>query len=301
MRDHAGSRHGLVTRPWLLGHGVTDHEIRSRTRSGRLEEIHPGVYYLDVVPPTWNTTMLAAVLAAGPSAAASHRSAGLLWDLDAIHGHMIEVTVPFSDGPDPGGAILHRSRRGVQPTVHEGIPVTTVERTLLDLAAILPGATLEKAASSAIRKGLATVDTIDQCIARYGGRGVTGTRKLRWVLRLVESDNSASIAEVSVARLIREAPIPTPVQQLKIRLRTGANAYPDFAWPDAMKIVEVDGYRFHSTPDQRDHDLERQNALLDLGYEIRRFSAREVRRNPETVIAEIVRFVSDHSVRIVGA
>ena len=65
-----------------------------------------------------------------------------------------------------------------------------------------------------------------------------------------------------------------------------------------MKIVEVDGFGSHSTPDQQEHDLERHNALLELGYEIRRFSARDVRRNPGKVINEITRFVSNHSVRV---
>lgn len=298
IRDHARSRHGLVTRPWLLINGATDHEIYHRLDAGRFEEVHPGVYYLDATPATWNTTLLASVLAAGPGAAASHRSAAALWDLDGVHGRMIEITVPFNEEPEPERVILHRSRRGVQPVIHMGIPVTSVERTLLDLAAILPVASLEKTVASAIRKQLATFESIDQCIARYGGRGVKGTRKMRRVLRLVENDDSGSISEVDVAQLIRDAPIPTPVQQMKIQLRTGANAYPDFTWPDRRRIVEVDGFGSHSTPDQQEHDLERQNALLDLGYEIRRFSAREVRRNPQKVIAEIVRFVSDRSVRV---
>ncbi len=292
IRGHAGDNHGLVTRPWLLAAGATDHEIIARLNSGRLEDLHPGVYYLDAIRATWHTSLLAAVLAAGPEAAASHRSAGVLWSLDGIYGRMIEVTVPFNDEPAPRGALLHRSRRGVDPVAHIGIPVTPVERTLLDLAALLPTPTLEKAMSSAIRKELATVDSIDVCIARFGGRGVKGTRKFRRVLRIVERDKSGSPSEIDTAQLIRDAAIPAPVQQLKIALPIGLNAYPDFTWPDRMKIVEVDGFDFHSSPEQQEHDLERQNTLLDLGYEIRRFSARDVRRNPQAVIAEITRFIS---------
>ncbi|MEA1903069.1 MAG: DUF559 domain-containing protein [Actinomycetota bacterium] len=298
IRSHARNSHGLVTRPRLLAAGATDHEIVGRLDGGRLEELHPGVYYLDATPATWKTTLLAAVLAAGPAAAASHRSAGVLWGLDGIYGRTIEVTVPFNDEPEPKAVILHRSRRGVHPVSHQGIPVTTVERTLLDLASLLPGPTLEKAVASAIRKKLATVESIDLCIARFGGRGVKGTRKLRRVLRLVERDKSGAPSEIDMAQLIRDAPIPTPVQQLKIPRPSGSNAYPDFAWPDRMKFVEVDGFDAHSSPDQQEHDLERQNELMALGWDFRRFSAREVRRNPQEVIAEIVRFVSDRSVRV---
>lgn len=301
IRGHARDRHGLVGRPWLLQNGATDHEIKRRLASGRLEELHPGVYYLDAATATWRTTLLAGVLAAGPDAAASHRSAAVLWGLDGVYGRMIEVTVPFNEEPEPHRVILHRSRRGVQPVIHAGIPVTSVERTLLDLAALLPGATLERATASATRLNVATLDSIDACIARYGGRGVKGTRKLRSVLRLVENDHSGSVSEVDVAQLIRDAPIPDPVQQLRIHLPKGRNAYPDFTWQDLLKIVEIDGFGSHSTPEQQEHDLERQNALLDLGYEIRRFSARDVRRHPQKVIAEIVRFVSNRSVRVYGA
>ena len=94
-----------------------------------------------------------------------------------------------------------------------------------------------------------------------------------------------------MSRLIRECPVPSPIQQLRIPLSEGRNAYPDFAWPDRKKIVEVDGFAAHSTPEQLRDDLARQNALMDLGWEMRRFTGRTVSRDPEIVMNEITQFV----------
>jgi len=275
-----------------LALGVTDHEISWRLVAGRLEEMHPGVYYLNSTDATWKTEVLAAVLAAGPHSVVSHRCAAVLWGLEGVIGRMIEMTVPFNDSPAPKGALVHRTRRVIECRMVEGIPVSTPERTVLDLAWSLPERTLEKVVASVIRKRLATVDSIAITIARLGGRGVRGTRKARRVLRLVECDSTGSVSEVDMSQLIRDAPIPVPIQQLRIPLPTGGNAYPDFAWPDRRRIVEVDGFDAHGTPEQLQHDLARQNQLLDMGWEIRRFTASDVRRNAATVIAEVIRFVN---------
>lgn len=292
IRRVAEERHGLITRSQLTDLGVTDHEIGWRLQSGRIEQVHSGVYYLDSVPPTWKTEVLAGVLAAGDHALASHRTAAVLWGLDAIYGRMIELTVPFTEEPEPQGVILHRTRRPNPGTAVEGIPVTPPEKNLLDLARFTPQRVLEKAARSAVHKGLTTPDQLDRAIATWGGRGVAGTRVFRRVVAFVADDLSASVSEVDLRHLVLDAPVPTPIQQLRVRLPDLSNAYPDFAWPDRMRIVEVDGFGSHGTPEQLQHDLRRQNQLMDLGWEIRRFTATEVRDHPQEVRAEIIRFVN---------
>jgi hypothetical protein len=112
------------------------------------------------------------------------------------------------------------------------------------------------------------------------------------VIRIVANDKSGSVAEIDLKEIVLGAPIPKPIQQLRIPLPNGENAYPDFAWPDRKRIVEVDGFDAHSTPEQLQHDLRRQNALMNLGWEIRRFTAREVREDPDRVRREIIAFVN---------
>jgi hypothetical protein len=295
VRVFAGQNHGLIDRPTALTLGVNDHQIGLGLAVRGWTEVHRGVYYLNVTPRTWETEIAAAVLAAGPAAAASHRAAGTLWGLDDVYP-VIEVTVPYSDTPEPIGVILHRTRRPVDTTIHKKIRLTTVERTLLDLAGLLPDRSLEKAAEAALRNRLTTITNIATCLGRYGGRGVKGTLRMRRVITALDRDLTGSPSEVDLLSLIRDAPIPQPVPQLEVSLPDGGTAYLDFAWPDRHKIVETDGIDAHASPDQREHDLRRQNMLMELGWEIRRFSARDVRRDPQRVLREVTRFVGDFSV-----
>jgi hypothetical protein len=139
---------------------------------------------------------------------------------------------------------------------------------------------------------LTTPDSIARCLAEDGGRGVRGTKKLRRTLGLADEGTMGSPAEVEAMRLMRFAPIPAPHRQFEIEFPDGTRAYPDFAWPQLAKCIEIDGFEAHGSPKALDHDLERQNQLMELGWEMRRFSARRVRRDPAGVVAEIVRFVS---------
>ncbi len=287
----AREHHGLVDRDEAIRLGGSAHVVRHRLRTGRWAELHPGVYYLNVTPVTRRTVVLAAQMAAGPEAVVSHRTAAQLHELEGVYGQTIDITVPYEESPEPEGVILHRTRRPLDAVVVDSIRTTTVERTSLDLAVMLGDRGLERVVASGVRKGLTTVEALDAHVGLRGGRGVGGTRRLRRVLRVVDGDKSGSVAEIDLGQLIRTAPVPTPVQQLRILLPDGANSYPDFSWPDRMRIVEVDGFEAHSTPEQLAHDLHRQNQLLELGWEIRRFPASKVRLQPEEVIAELTRFV----------
>lgn len=287
----AREHHGLVDRDTALRLGALPHLVRHRLETGRWAEMHPGAYYLNVTPATWQTEILAAVMAAGPEAVVSHRTAALLHGLEGIYGRPIDIVVPYRESPEPVGVIMHRSRRPLDVVRVDSIRVTTVERTILDLAAMLRDRVLERVVASALRKKLTTVERLDAHIGLRGGRGVGGTRRLRRVLRVVAGDRSGSYAEVDLGQLIRLSPVPSPIQQLQIHLPNGDNAYPDFAWPDRMRIVEVDGLEAHATPEQLESDLHRQNQLLELGWELRRFPARTVRRQSQRVIEEVTRFV----------
>lgn len=292
VRLIAGGQHGVISRAQLLRAGIHPYVVTRRIRSGRLEVVQPGVYYVDCTPATWKTQVLAAVMAAGPDAVASHRTAGVLWEMDGIFGRMIEVTVPYSESPVPEGTLLHRTRR-INPRAEvDGIPVSPPERALLDMAGRLNDRTLWKAARSAVHRGTTTVRRMDQAVGLFGGRGVGGTRRMRRVIAVVGDDESGSAAEIDLKDIVVEAPIALPIQQLQIPLQNGTNAYPDFVWPDRMRIVEVDGFGAHGSPEQLEADLVRQNQLMDLGWEIRRFTASRIREDPNWVRAEVISFVN---------
>ncbi|MFZ0015146.1 MAG: DUF559 domain-containing protein, partial [Acidimicrobiia bacterium] len=267
------------------------HLIASRLDRGLWTRLHDGVYQVDRRPPEWEDRLAAAVLACGPSAAASHRAALVVWGLDGIRGAPLEVTMPFGNLGFPEGVIVHRTRRPWDRVEARQIPVTTVERTLLDSGALLPDRAVGKALDSALRMGLTTMEGVQQTLATEGGRGVRGTRRLRRVM----SDRSYDVAtdsgaEFDILHHMKLAALPPP-ELNHVLFPRGDRRIPDFFWPDKAKAVEIDGVDAHSSADKLDDDLERQNAIMDLGIEIRRFSARRVRRDPDGVVRDIAHFL----------
>jgi very-short-patch-repair endonuclease len=139
--------------------------------------------------------------------------------------------------------------------------------------------------------GLTTDDRMYDHLVAKGGRGVKGTRRMRSVVRDRIHDKAAgSGAEFELLYHMKMAFLPRPELQYPLFPENGRRV-PDFYWPDLAKAVEVDGIDAHSSADRLDDDLVRQNGLMDLGIELRRFSARRIRREPDQVVAEISKFL----------
>jgi hypothetical protein len=289
----ADDQRQLINRSEILELGGSDGAIRWRLRKGHWVSVQPGVYQVDRRPPTWEDRLLAAVLASGGHSVVSHRAAFCLWELEGIATKVVELTVPYAHGPIPHQTIVHRTRRPVESVVREGIPVTTVERTLLDCSAMLPRFIIGKALDSAIRRGLTTVDSVYDLLVARGGRGVKGTKTLRWVIsERLHDTATGSGSEFELLYHMQMAFLPRPELQYPL-FPEGGRRVPDFYWPEKEKAVEVDGVDAHSSADKLDDDLKRQNDLLEMGIDLRRFSAREVRRNPAGVVASIRQFLED--------
>lgn len=281
----------LVTRGQVLELGIDPKTIEHEIEVGRWLSLHAGVYQVDRRPRDWDARLLAAVLACGPGAAASHRAALKVWGLEGISSAPLEVTMPFGNLGFPDTVIVHRTRRTFEVSITSDIPVTTVERTLLDCAGGLPTRVVGKALDSALRKDLTTIEAMYEGLGRDGGRGVRGTKRLRQVLAQRMYDGSTdSGAEYDLLYFMRLAGLPEPELDHELFPR-GGRRVPDFYWAGLRKAVEVDGVDAHSSADRLDDDLDRQNAIMDLGIEIRRFSARRVRRDPSDVVADIKRFL----------
>jgi very-short-patch-repair endonuclease len=287
----ASDQRYLVTRDEVLEIGGSDELLESRLGAGVWLKVHPGVYQVDRRPLDWESKLLAAVLAAGPEARASHRAALLLWGLDGIGSAPLEVTMPFGNLAFPSGAVVHRSRRATPRNECRGIPVSGPERALLECSSLVPPIIVGKALDSAIRHSITTIERLWLVLASEGGRGVKGTRRLRSVLRQRDHDTATdSGSEFELLHHMQQGLLPRP--ELGFELYPDGNRrIPDFIWPDRGKAVEVDGIDAHSSADRLDDDLRRQNQLMDLGLEIRRFSARQIRRDPKGVVEEIRRFL----------
>lgn len=294
MQARAGRQRNHLCRPDVLEAGGSDSLIRARLSSGRWRRRHAGVYCVAPAPVGWKGELQAAVLAAGPAALVSHRAALVLWGLDGLRWAPVEITVPYEHGPVPSDVVRHRTRRRMTSTFRHGIPVTTVERTLIDCGAVLPPWVVEEAFDSAVRRKLTTHALVARELKISGGRGVRGSRAVRAMLAARENVTATgSAAELAFLRVVRDAGIEAPELQVPVRLPDHTVAVVDFMWPDRRKIVEIDGLDAHGSARSLEADLDRQNQLLSLGYGLRRYSGRTVRRRPEHVAAALLRFLEE--------
>ena len=153
LEDRAEAQYGLFTLNQALASRLNRTTVYRRTRLGRYVLEHPGVFAFADLPASWERSVLAACLAAGQEAVASHRSAGRLWGLIDPSEDIVEITVPYAQRPRLRGVTVHRSTdlRVEQTTVRRRIPVTNPLRTMVDLAAVLPPEAVEDALDAGLR------------------------------------------------------------------------------------------------------------------------------------------------------
>lgn len=219
---------------------------------------------------------MAAVLSCGPGAALSHGSAGALWGVVAAQGHIDVTTGASSRCRPPGVAIHRRSLADIDRTTHDGIPVTSVVRTLLDLAIRLGPGKLERAVNEADKLDLVGPEELRASLDSYSGqKGVARLRELldRRTFRLTDSELERRFLSV-----VASAGLQTPLTRQRLN---GFRV--DFFWPDLGLVVETDGLRYHRTPAQQARDRRRDQAHTAAGLTPLRFTHAQVRHEPDYV------------------
>jgi hypothetical protein len=213
---------------------------------------------------------LAAVLACGPGAVLSHRSAAAHWGLLRTDQTRIDVTAPRGRHGAPG-IRLHRARSldAQDSTGHEGIPITTVSRTLLDLAAGARPSELERALAQAARLHLYDHRAVHATIARANGhRGAhvlarATSRTPKWTKNEWEAEFLA---------LLRQAGLPDPQTNDALDAPGHGHCEPDYHWPEHRVIVELDGFETHGTRQAFRNDRAKDAALTAAGHRVLRFT-----------------------------
>jgi very-short-patch-repair endonuclease len=281
----AGRRHGVVSREQLRGLGLSPAAIDHRVRAGRLHVIHRGVYAVGHRVLTIEGRWIAAVLAAGAGAVLSHGSAAAAWELRPIGAGAIHVTIPATPGRAlRAGIRLHRSKTLAlrHTTVHRAIPITTPVRTLIDIAAVLKGRTLEQALDRA--EQLRLVDFADLAEALAAHPTQPGSPSLQAMLcrYTAASVLTRSTLEELFLELCDDHGLPRPETNTRIE-----EVEVDFAWRDAWLIVEVDGYAHHRSPAAFERDRERDVILTVAGWQVMRFTYAQITRRSAWVAAAI--------------
>jgi very-short-patch-repair endonuclease len=280
----ATMQYGVVSRAQLLAAGISPGAIATRLNRHQLHQLHRGVYAVGHTALVPLAREMAAVLACGPGAALSHWSAAWLWRLLALASGPIDVTVPRSNRRRPG-LHVHRSR-SLAPEdtkIHRGIPVTSPARTLLDLAEVASARELERAFDEALTQRLTTRPALVALVER--SQGHRGTGKLRALVnRGEEPALTRSEAEERFLAILREAGLPTPEVNTYV-----ARHLVDFLWRECSLVVEVDGYRFHSSRSAFERDRVRDAELDAAGFRVIRVTWRQLVQEPMAVVARIAR------------
>jgi predicted transcriptional regulator of viral defense system len=269
--------------------GLTERAVQERVVAGRLHRVHYGVYAVGHVPLTREARYMAAVLACGPDAVLSHRSAADLLGIRGSKRARIDVTAPGRRGRAPRGIDAHRegSLVAADRTEVNGIPCTSVARTLLDLAAIVPIWELRKALGEAEVKRILDKGAVRGLIKRSKGR--RGVARLRMLLDEIhpETKRTRSDMERMFLRMCIRAKLPEP--EVNVPLRIGRDNFkPDFLWREAGLIVEADSRQFHDTDMAFLDDRRREQRLQLAGWRVSHCTWGEIEHEPRR-LAETIR------------
>lgn len=283
----AARQHNVVALAQLVELGLSEKAVSHRIAAGRLHLIHRGVYAVGSPRLSAEGHLMAAVLACGPAAALSHRSAashlGVLPD-----ARMVDVTAPGRRGRSIDGIRAHAcALTPADLTEIDDIPCTSLARTLLDVA----GAVQEHRLRSALRQaeilGLLDVREVEAAAQRVSRpRGVVTLRRL-----IAEFDPDLLYTESELEgrflALCRSSGLPAPEINVPIRIG-GLQLRPDCLWRRERLVVELDGARFHSTPSAVERDKRRDQRLLLAGWTTVRCTWSQVEREPDE-LAETIR------------
>jgi len=279
-------QHGVVARWHLLALGLNARGIEHRLARGRLHRLWRGVYAVGRPDVSMHGRLMAAVLACGPNAVASHRSAGWLYGLGPMLPARVEVSVPTNCAPRKSGISVHRRVLYEDDvTTHAGIPVTTPICTIIDLATCLGVDRLERVVNEADRLGLTDPEELRTAVesaTRRPGAAVVGRLLDRHTFTLTDSQLERRFLPIA-----RRAGLSRP--------KTGCmvNGFEvDFYWPELGLVIETDGLRYHRTPAQQARDRLRDQTHAAAGLATLRFTHAQVafdRDHVEETLAAVAR------------
>jgi very-short-patch-repair endonuclease len=275
----AAASHGVVTRGELLDAGISRQVIARRAEKGALIPVHRGVYRVGHRAPSLEATYLAAVKAAGPQALLSGRAAAYLHGLVKGRPPPPEVT-----------ALTQRCLRGVRTrrcaewdpgdrASARGIPVTSVPRTLVDLAATLPPDALARACHEAGVLHRTTPAQVEAVLNRRPN--APGAKNLRKIMTGEEKVTVSTLERAFLTCLTR-AGLPLPETN-----RPAGGRRVDCRWPEKRLTVELDGYQFHNSRHSWEQDRRREREARARGDEFRRYTYGDVLEEPRYMLAEL--------------
>jgi very-short-patch-repair endonuclease len=301
MQQHVGQevsrlfrqQHGVASRAQLRSLGVTPAMVRLRVAREEWELVTPRVVRVAGSRMTPEQALAVALVEAGPRAVASHESAAWLWDL-LVPPERPAVTVPPGAWNPHGPFRVHRPAVGATPVLRKGFLVTNPLRTLVDLAGVVGPDVIDAAVDAAVASKLVSVEAIWAEVGRLSRHGRRGVGAMRGSLdrRGLMEGPHPSVLEARLHRLLKAAGIAP--------LSVETSAGPDGSYRidcllDPVVAVEVDGHRYHSTPEQKRRDERRRAQLRMEGRLVLVYDWREITHDARRVVAECLRAMAVHA------
>ena len=285
----AARQNGVVSRAQVLAEGVTARQIDRRRERRHWVSVFPGVYRIEGAPLTWMQQANAAALWVGEGGALCHRTAAALWGLPRFAAAgPIHVNHP-TYLPPPEGVVTHQLALTPRDVVHHlGLRVTTLSRTLLDLAATEASHDVRAAVDFVLARKRLSLDEFRALVIRSKGR--RGVRLLRSLLRALEGGDGPTESELEarVMELIDTEELPRPLRQSSLRV-AGRWRRLDFRFPGTNVVIEADGFAWHANPISFEKDRERANALAARGFVVLHWTWQALNERRTTLISELHR------------
>jgi very-short-patch-repair endonuclease len=275
----------VISRGQALQAGLSEPAIGRLLRSGAWIRVYPTVYRLAGAPMTPLSWIRAALLAGGADAYVSHLSAAWLHGLVDRAPSRPHITVPAHRSVRGEPLEVTRTRHPVLPVVERGFRCTSVARTILDCATLLGPEDLDLLVDRAVARRAVGLDAlIAACRAadRHRGRRLLSQRL---GARGVAEGPSPSVLESRLARLLRAHGLPAP--KAEVKWGPSRRYRLDFTYARVRLVMEVNGWAYHSSPEQARRDTARRNALNRAGWTVLEFDWWEVTNEPGRVVAEV--------------
>lgn len=287
-----GSRQfGLFSRPQALKAGIGTGMLDRALEAGRITHEADAVYGLPGWPESWWREVWRAVLATGPDAVVSHETAAAIHRLTNFPRGRIVLTTKHGDHHWHGLADMRQSTdlKPQHVMVRDGLPVTTVVRTLFDLAAVTGRERLAVAIEDA---HITRQCRIEELIALYEELRRPGKHGMKKLGRILAERGPGYVPPESklermLLKILRDAGLPRPRLQVQFPWRTRLESRCDALYERERIILEADGRRWHTRVDQMANDRRRDNEAQNHGYRTYRFVYEELRGDPHYVVDTI--------------
>jgi len=278
----AARQHGAIGHAQLVDAGLSQTEINRRVTAGWLHRQHRGVFAVGHPGLTARGRWVAATLAGGDGAVLSHRSAAALWGIGR-DGDAPTITIPATKRRRRAGLEIHAGQlRHDETLVVDGIPVTSVGRTLLDLAEVVTVNELTTIIDNATNSRRLGRNTMPSVIDAANGRH--GLKALKQALRLTRPQDVLTRSELERRALKLIATTGLPIPDVNQRLH-GYEV--DLLWRDARLVVELDSRPHHGTDIALDRDTRRAGDLMAHGWRVGRLTWRQVVNDPAWVSSRL--------------